>query len=133
MPKSFLFSLLSALCVLFLCSCSPNDLPGVVTITPPAPTAGPSTATAFAVEGALASLTPAPTEIPVMVSATPAAGGTTTPTALPTDSATASTRPLYAMDASMNYTAKSIDVTQEITYLNQTGEGLSQLVLAVEP
>lgn len=133
MSKSFFFSLLSALCVLLLCSCSPNDLPGVVTITPPAPTAGPATATAFAVEGALPSLTPAPTEIPVMVSATPAADGTTTPTALPTDSATASTRPLYAMDASMNYTAKSIDVTQEITYLNQTGEGLSQIVLAVEP
>ena len=134
MPKSALYLLLSVLFSLIICSCSPNDLPGVVTITPPAPTAGPATATAFAVEGALPSLTPASTEIPVMVSATPAAEGTNpTPTALPTDTAAASNRPLYTIDASMNYTAKSIDVTQEITYLNQTGEGLNQIVLAVEP
>lgn len=138
MRKFFLYSLLSLLFLLILCSCSAEDLPGVVTITAPVPTAGVTTATPFSVAGALPTVAPAETVTPDLATATasvdatsPAPNANATPTALPTD--TAAVRPLYAIDATMDYEAKSIDVTQEITYQNQTGEGLSQIVLAVEP
>ena len=140
MPKSLLYSLFSLLFLLILSACSPNDLPGVVTITPPLPTAGAWTVTPFTVNPSLPSATLASTAIPGIATATmpvteaastPTAGAS--PTALPTDVASSSLRPLYAIDANMDYAAKSVDVTQEITWHNQTGESLSQIILAVEP
>ena len=145
MPKSLLYSLLSILFLLTFSACSPNDLPGVVTITAPLPSPGAPTSTPFVVEPSLPSLTPAETATPEIATATmqadspaptidpsgppPVAGAS--PTALPTD--TASQRPLYAIEMTMDYDAKSIDVTQEITYLNQTGQTLDQVILAVQP
>ena len=138
--KSITYSLVTILFLLTLCSCSPSDLPGVVTITPPLPTAGAASATPFTVLSPLPSVTLPATTIPVIETPTalsdltataPVAGAS--PTALPTDAVPVSVRPLYAIDATMDYEAKSMDVTQEITYVNQTGESLNQIVLAVEP
>ncbi len=132
MPKSFIYSLFSLLFLLILSACSPADLPGVVTITAPLPSPGAATATPFAISGALPSPTLGSTVTPLIATVTaPVTESTPSPTALPTDAP--AVRPLYVLNATMNYEAKSIDVTQEITYPNQTGESLSQMVLSVQP
>jgi aminopeptidase N len=66
--------------------------------------------------------TPFPTE--VLATFTP----TTFPTLTPELE-----RPLYVIDLQLDYSAKTAEVTQTITYPNWTGETLTDLLLAVEP
>lgn len=115
-----------------LCSCSSDGIPGVVTITPPPPTPGPATQTPFALASPLPDVTLS-TATPVIVPATSSVDlATFTP--LPTDTpAAAASRPLYVIDATMNYETKLVDVTQEITYPNPGADSLNEIVLAVEP
>jgi hypothetical protein len=42
-------------------------------------------------------------------------------------------RPAYDLDVTINYPAKKVDVVQQITFENTTGESLKTLLLAVEP
>jgi hypothetical protein len=79
--------------------------------------------------------TPLPTLTLSPVPVTPTLTSTFTPaptrpaqTALPP-----ANRPQYTIYASLDYTAHSLSVDQTIQYTNQTGQNLSDLVLAVEP
>ncbi len=57
-----------------------------------------------------------------------------TPTTLPaTPTLTPNVRPQYNLDASMNYDARSLDVTEQVLYTNASSDSLPDLVLAVEP
>src|SRR5258706_13375028 len=116
----FLFT--SFFILLFLSSCNAAVLPDVVTVTP-----DPSTIWTQTPPGAVAPLptfTFGPTLAPVE---------TATPTASPTATPAPELRPLYVIDASMDYEAKTLKVVQDITYPNTSAESLNDILLAVEP
>ncbi len=137
MPKLPRLSLFVFCFFLFmLCSCSPDAIPGVVTITPPPPTPGPWTQTPFMIVSPLPTFTLGPSGTPMLATATTSVDSNApTFTPLPTDTPAplGVTRPLYVIDASMDYDTKVIDVTQEITYPNPSAESLGEIVLAVQP
>jgi hypothetical protein len=54
---------------------------------------------------------------------TPAPGPTTAPVS----------RPLYTIDASMDYDSKTLAVSQTVNYPNTSPDSLKDIVLAVEP
>jgi len=130
MPKSlFRFSLISLLFSLVLCSCSPNDIPGLVTITPDSSA---WTQTPFLALSPVPSATLLPLATPLEI---PGLGDITpTPAVTPTQAVAAPVlRPRYLIDANMDYASRLIDVTQEITYPNTSADPLAGLVLAVQP
>jgi hypothetical protein len=69
---------------------------------------------------------PALSHLPATVTMVPSA--TSAPTLPP-----ALARPQYTMNVVLDYARKSVSVEQTISYPNQTGQSLSELVLAVEP
>jgi hypothetical protein len=110
----FLFFLLSA--------CDISALPGVVTVTPTATVTPPF------------SLSPLPTFTfgPALTALdTPTVAATPLETATPTPAP--ELRPLYVIDVTMDYNARSLQVVQDITYPNTSGESLNKIILAVEP
>ena len=122
--RFFLFPLLA----LLLCACSTGLVPGIITVTPtvsatPLPTQTPP--------GAIA---PMPT-FTFGPSSTPA--GSATPTATPAPGPTATSapvsRPLYTIDAGMDYDSKTLTVTQDVSYPNTGSVSLNDIVMAVEP
>ena len=130
--RPFLSALPALLALTLLCACNTGLLPGIVTVTPaasstPLPTLTPP--------GALA---PLPT-FTFGPSTTPAAATPTSATPNPTDTpgSTAASapvaRPLYTIDASMDYDSKTLTVTQDVSYPNTSTDSLNDLVLAVEP
>ena len=135
-PFSILYFLSYILFALVLSACN-AEIPGVVTITAPAPTPGSWTETPFVVPSPLPSDTLG--AAPLVPLASPTEGAavaetTLTPTPLPTDTpAPVALRPSYVIVADMDYESKVIDVTQEITYPNQSGQSLDEVILAMEP
>jgi hypothetical protein len=90
--------------------------------------------------------TPKPTLVVLFPSVTPAPAATATltplplPTTSPTPTVTPTETPLpggplanYNLDVTINYAAKTVDVVQEITYPNTSGETLKDLLLSVQP
>lgn len=98
--------------LLLLAACSPASAP--------APQAAEALPTAQLLPAEVASATatlPAPTE---------------TPTAEP-QPAEFSQRPQYHIQATLNYDAHQLDVTQTVTYPNHSGENIEEISLVVEP
>ncbi len=106
-------TLLATLCLMMMSACGPNTGPGIVTITPDIPVTSTETQAAPAAVTPLSQVTPGPE---------PA-------TAAPQGEILAR----YSMDVEMNYDAKTVDVQQGITYTNNTGQILNNVVLAVVP
>lgn len=131
MPKSSFFPLQllrATLClfILILTACSTQGLPGIVTITPPQSALPPQTSTPQVMPLPSFTFGPPPE--------TPTAGLTATQSPTPQPAPAIPTpHPLYVIEATMDYDARSLQVTQEISYPNTSGESLSEIVLAVEP
>ncbi len=122
--KKLTFPLLAGL--ILLAACLPG--PGVVTVTP-----GPS---------ATPSVTPTPLGAgsptnPPDAALTPLPTLDSLATAAPTASATPASQtwiaPRYLLDTLIDYDAKTVSVKQTINYINQTGQALDDIVLAVVP
>ncbi len=113
------FFLLPFFSFLFLLSaCNASAIPGVVTVTPQ-----PSNTPPLAV-APLPTFTFGPTPVPAD---TPTPTATAAPTPIP------ELRPLYVIDVTMDYNARALNAVQEITYINNSGESLNDVTLAVVP
>ncbi len=119
------FFLLASFFFLFaLYSCNASILPSVVTVTPAWSATPAWTRTPPGAVAPLPTFTLGPTLAPVE---------SATPTVTPTSTPAPELRPLYVIDASMDYEAKTLKVVQNITYPNTTAESLNDIILAVEP
>lgn len=120
--KSRLFLIFPLLLAWFSAGCA--SLPGIVTLTPTlAPTAiSPLTPDATAL------IVPATLTQPAPAVFTPLPTETSAPTAQPAHQASIA----YALDALMDYDAKTLQVKQEIRYTH-SAEAVETLVLAVRP
>lgn len=115
--RPFRFFLLPSFAfMLFLTSC--GSLLPIVTVTPK------PSATPPPVISPLPTFTLGPT-LPPADTATPSL--TPSPTPIP------EIRPLYTLDVTMDYTTKTLQVVEDISYPNPSGESLNDIVLAVEP
>jgi hypothetical protein len=128
--------LLSAFCFL-LSSCGLTSAPATASATAPfsAPffivTRDPSAASQTPFGPVTVTPTLIPTETPV-----PTLTATLDPNALPTNTpppVVLLARPYYTIYATVDYDGHTVEVDQSITYPNQTGVSLNEIVLAVEP
>lgn len=111
------------LAVLLLTACA--NLPGVMTLTPPAT----ATAAPFLPTPETLTLTLPPTASLPAPSATPAPSPSAT---LQAESAPAAILSNYTLNALMDYEAKTLQVTQEIIYTH-SAEAVSSLMLVIRP
>jgi hypothetical protein len=116
------FVLAACLFLMVFSGCAPA-IPGVVTLTPSATPPPAATQTPL--------LPDAPSKPPEVTVTPPLATPTEAPSATPTPAAASLTT--YNLDVTINYAAKTVDVVQEIIYLNATSDALKDIVLAVEP
>ncbi|HEY5983019.1 MAG TPA: hypothetical protein VIU38_06055, partial [Anaerolineales bacterium] len=79
--------------------------------------------------------TPAPTETatPEPASPTPANTSVPLPTAPPNNNVPGGSRPLYTLYVTLDYYGHAASVTESVRYTNNTGQGLSNIVMSVEP
>lgn len=121
--------------ILFLTGCAPADAPAIerdFILVTDAPNTSP-TRTPFQPRPATTSTRPATnTPLPTNTAA-PTSASTPKPTISPPSKGEDNTRPLYTLDATLDYAARTLVVDEEIRYTNQSLVGLDKLVLAVEP
>jgi hypothetical protein len=134
-------SMACALCLWTLAACAPVAAPQagapliLLTLDPNSTTTSTPFQPPAVTDTPIPTDTPVPTETdtPVPPSATPEDTSTPAPTLPPPTSMPASSRTQYTLYVTLDYASKAVAVNETVQYTNNTGQGLSNVVMAVEP
>ncbi len=139
MRKFFIIFLHSSFIFLIGTSCTPQNLPAIIALTG-TPTESNPSQTPFVPASPSNGPTPTPSLTPVnlpespLPTLTPIPSETAAPSPTPIPPALSNVEgPQYLLDVTVHYDAHRLDVTQQISYTNDTGQKLDTFILAIVP